>query len=174
MNNAGKLWAPWRMEYLETERPPGCIFCRKPEEKEDRENLILHRGARVFVILNRYPYTNGHLLVVPYLHTAHFEDMDSSTAMEIFRLQQHCLNFLQTVMKPEGFNIGLNLGKVAGAGIHDHIHYHIVPRWMGDTNYLPVLSGTRVISEHLFDTYDKLFPLFDALERETPSPEEQA
>ncbi len=155
-----KIWAPWRMEYLKSKKPKGCIFCVKPKEDRDLDNLILHRGKRAFVIMNRYPYTNGHLMIVPYLHTSDFQALTPPVVRESFALLQRSQNILEELMHPEGFNIGLNLGKVAGAGIHEHIHFHIVPRWNGDTNFMPVLAEARVISEHLLETYDKLLPLF--------------
>ncbi len=158
-----KLWAPWRMEYLVGKRPDGCVFCQTPQENEDRENLILYRGKEVFVIMNRYPYTNGHLMVVPYMHKSDLSDMSNEILMETFNLLKQCQEFLRQSVCPEGFNVGLNLGKAGGAGIHEHLHFHIVPRWAGDTNFMPVLGDCRVISEHLLDTYDRLLPYFQKL-----------
>ena len=158
-----KLWAPWRMEYLVGEKPDYCVFCRTSSENDDRENLILYRGKNVFVIMNRYPYTNGHLMVVPYVHKSDLADMDDETLLETFVLLKQCQAILRESSCPEGFNVGLNLGKAGGAGIHEHLHFHIVPRWAGDTNFMPVIGDCRVISEHLLDTYDRLFPFFQKL-----------
>ena len=155
-----KLWAPWRIDYLTGEKPEGCVFCDLPKENNDRENLILYRDAEIFVIMNRYPYTNGHLLIVPYRHTSEFGDLSSSELAVCMKLLQTSQKHLLATMRPEGFNIGLNLGKVAGAGIHEHLHFHIVPRWGGDTNFMPVFSDARVISQHLLETYDQLRPHF--------------
>jgi ATP adenylyltransferase len=158
-----KLWAPWRMEYLVGTRPEGCVFCKTSSEDSDRDNLILYRGAEAFVIINRYPYTNGHLMVVPYIHKSDLADMSNSTLLEIFDLLKRCQEILRQSVCPQGFNVGLNLGKAGGAGIHEHLHFHIVPRWDGDTNFMPILGDCRVISEHLLDTYDRLFPFFNKL-----------
>lgn len=153
MNN---LWAPWRMDYVEREPPKGCIFCRYPAEESDRENLLLWRGERVFVMLNRYPYSNGHLLVVPYLHTADLGALAPEDRDDLFRTVTRMTAILGKVVKAEGFNVGMNLGRCAGAGIADHLHAHVVPRWTGDTNFMAVLGEVKVIAEHLSATYDKL------------------
>jgi ATP adenylyltransferase len=158
-----QIWAPWRMELIE--KGPvrkGCIFCILPTETDDRENLILGRSAHSFAILNRFPYNNGHLMVVPRRHT---NDFTGLTKEEHEDLQEHlriALKLLGQAYKAEGHNIGMNLGKVAGAGIADHLHWHIVPRWNGDTNFMPVLSQAKVMIEYLHDSWDKLRPLFDA------------
>jgi ATP adenylyltransferase len=149
------LWAPWRIEYITGERESGCIFCRKPRELKDKKNLILYRGNTCFIILNRFPYSNGHLMTVPYKHTNELNDLDKTEREELFELTIKCKNLLQTI-NPSGFNIGMNLGRVAGAGIDDHLHFHVVPRWDGDTNFMPVLGSIKVMPEYLEDTYDKL------------------
>ncbi len=136
----------------------GCIFCAyaAAPPSEDRAHLLLWRGARVFIIMNLYPYNNGHLMVVPYLHTADLTDLDAETGGEMMALLQRCLPMFKATMNPQGYNIGMNLGGVAGAGIADHVHMHIVPRWGGDTNFMPIVGQTRVLPELLHDTYDKL------------------
>ncbi len=158
-----KLWAPWRMEYLVGERPDYCVFCQGPSENNDRQNLILYRGKDVFVIMNRYPYTNGHLMVVPYAHKSDLAEMSDEILLETFQLLKYSQTVLRESVHPEGFNVGLNLGKAGGAGIHEHLHFHIVPRWSGDTNFMPVVGDCRVISEHLSDTYDRMLPYYQKL-----------
>lgn len=150
------LWAPWRIEYILSKKSPGCIFCDKPRENNDQENLILYRGKHHFIIMNAYPYNNGHMMIVPYRHTSTLADWSSEEQKEFMELADLAVNLLKIAMKPDGFNLGINMGQVAGAGIADHIHLHVVPRWNGDTNFMPVLSDTRVISEHLKATYEKL------------------
>lgn len=162
------LWSPWRMAYLRGTdadtgarrlpatgmlSPSGCIFCDKPVEQRDRENLIVHRGPRAFVILNLYPYNNGHLMVVPYQHVPSFEQLDEPTLMDVMRLMNQAVSALRRVYKPQAFNLGANIGTAAGAGIADHVHMHVVPRWAGDTNYMATVAGTRVIPEELGETY---------------------
>jgi ATP adenylyltransferase len=151
-----KLWAPWRMAYLEAPAPAGCIFCVKPAQGRDEEQWIPHRGKRAFVMLNAFPYNNGHLMVAPFRHTADLESLSPEERIEIFDLTRLCVSLLRTVYKPDGFNIGMNLGKVAGAGVADHLHVHVVPRWDGDTNFMPVIADTKVLSESLDHTYRKL------------------
>lgn len=153
-----RLWAPWRIEYIEKQgsNEHECIFCSKPNERNDRKNLIIMRGKHVFVILNAYPYTNGHLMVTPYRHIATVLDMNEEEGMDMLKYLKISLELLKDTLKPEGFNIGANIGKVAGAGIADHFHLHIVPRWSGDTNFMPVLVDTRIIPEYLEHTYEKL------------------
>ena len=160
-----KLWAPWRMKYIKgiDKKDEGCIFCTKPQLSDDKNNLILLRGKHSFVILNAFPYSNGHLLVIPYLHTSELDKLDESVSMELWRYIVLGKNVLKKAYNPDGFNIGMNLGRPAGAGIDQHLHVHIVPRWNGDTNFMPVLDETRVISEGLGDTYDFLLPLFKEL-----------
>ncbi|MDK2791572.1 MAG: adenylyltransferase [Deferribacteres bacterium] len=154
-----RIWAPWRMRYIDgTHQDKGCIFCTKPEEdiSKDRENLILYRGKKAFIIMNLFPYTNGHVMVTPYKHTGNIEELDNEEILEVMRLTQFVVKAMKSIINPEGFNIGFNIGRPAGAGVVDHIHMHIVPRWVGDTNFMPLLAETKVISEHIFDTYDKL------------------
>ena len=155
-----KLWAPWRMDYILQEKPQGCIFCDKPGQDQDRENLILFRGSFCFVIMNFYPYNNGHLLIVPFRHTADLAGLTSGEQTEMMTLLGRSTQVLQDGMKPNGFNIGMNLGRIAGAGIDDHLHFHIVPRWEGDTNFMPVTGHTKVLSQGLYESWDLLKPLF--------------
>jgi len=153
------LWAPWRMEYISKEKEgksKPCIFCHRIKQKTDRKNLILYRGKEAFIIMNRYPYNNGHVMVVPYRHTGDITDLHSHENDELFQIIRLTIHALDEVMKPHGYNIGMNLGRVAGAGIEDHLHYHVVPRWNGDTNFMPVLTDTKVISEALDKSYRKL------------------
>jgi ATP adenylyltransferase len=156
-----QLWAPWRMPYIRESAPePGCLFCRKAEEARDEENYIVYRGARAFVMLNLYPYNSGHLMVVPYLHTGRLEEIHPEIGTELFALTQLAVSVLGQAMAPEGYNVGINQGKVAGAGVADHIHIHIVPRWNGDTNFMPVLADVKVIPELLAATAASLRRLF--------------
>ena len=152
-----RLWAPWRMRYIENaDAAPGCIFCTKPAESRDDENLILWRGQWTFIILNAFPYANGHLMVTPYQHTANLDDLADEELLEMMTAARRGVSLLQTAFKPDGFNIGINMGRVAGAGIADHVHIHVVPRWNGDTNFMPVLGDVRVIPESLQVVYDRL------------------
>lgn len=170
------LWAPWRMNFIlqnKSTAAAGCIFCSKPKEHQDRKNYILYRGAYVFVMLNIYPYNNGHLLISPYLHAKDLSQLDRTILTDLMETIQKSMTALEAAVSPEGFNIGINLGKAAGAGIEDHLHIHVVPRWAGDTNYMPVLSETRVIPEHLNATYDTLLPRFTALKTTDPPPAEK-
>jgi ATP adenylyltransferase len=157
-----RLWAPWRMKYISgiSKKDDGCIFCSKPLETDDKSNLILHRGDKNFIILNAFPYSNGHVLIVPYVHTSELDMLDEAVSRESWRLLVLCKKVLAKVYKPDGFNIGMNIGRSAGAGIEQHLHIHIVPRWHGDVNFMPVMSDTRVISQDLGDTYDLLAPHF--------------
>lgn len=150
------IWAPWRMEYIRMNKPAGCILCGKPAESTDAPNYILHRAEKNFIIMNLYPYNPGHLLVAPYRHLAGLEELTTAELHEHFELVTQCIRVLREALSPGGFNIGTNTGKVAGAGIADHIHTHIVPRWQGDVNFMPVVADTRVIPEALADTYRQL------------------
>ncbi len=154
------IWAPWRIEYIKADKPKGCILCDKPKEKKDKENYILYRGQKNFIMLNAYPYNPGHLLIAPYRHVASLEDLTEAERNEHFALVTRSIVVLKEVIKPAGFNIGANLGRVAGAGIDDHFHSHIVPRWQGDNNYVPVLANVRVIPQALADTYKSLIGKF--------------
>ncbi|HOF87965.1 MAG TPA: HIT domain-containing protein [Armatimonadota bacterium] len=152
------LHAPWRMAYIAGAGKPtgGCIFCDKPKEDRDRENGIIHRGERTFIILNAYPYNNGHLMVVPYRHTHELGELDPATQQEMLAMAALAIEALRKVICPDGFNLGANLGRVAGAGIAVHLHLHVVPRWDGDTNFMLVVSNTRVLPESLEITWEKL------------------
>ena len=150
------LWAPWRMEYIEQIKPSGCILCLKPQERRDEENYILHRGELNFIILNTYPYNPGHLMVAPYRHEGQLEGLTRDEWLEHSEMVRAAVAALERALHPQGFNIGLNLGRVACAGIEDHIHTHVVPRWGGDTNFMPVIADTRVIPEMLEATFRKL------------------
>jgi ATP adenylyltransferase len=151
------LWAPWRMAYINTDaEEPGCIFCTKPARQRDDEDLIAYRGERCFVLLNLYPYNNGHLMVVPYQHVPSIEELDAPTLTELMQTAQLCLRALRKAMNPQGYNMGINQGKVAGAGIAEHLHLHIVPRWNGDTNFMPVLAEVKVMPDYLQNTLRQL------------------
>jgi ATP adenylyltransferase len=170
-----KLWAPWRMQYIEgidTEKSEKCIFCDYPEKNDDIKHFILCRGKLCFVILNIFPYNNGHLLIVPYKHTAEFENLNEKTRLELMNMTGIAIDAVKKTMRPDGFNIGMNLGRSAGAGIADHIHMHIVPRWNGDTNFMPVIGGTKVISESLEDTYMKLREAIDSCLKRLSKPKQ--
>jgi ATP adenylyltransferase len=157
-----RLWTPWRMEYiLDDNKPGGCIFCDKPKEEKDRENMILFRGENVFVIMNRYPYNNGHLMITPYSHVSTIDSLSMDELSETFAEVQRTVRILKEAMSPEGFNIGINIGKAAGAGIEEHLHVHVVPRWGGDTNFMPVLADVRVMPELLDETYSNLYDFFN-------------
>jgi ATP adenylyltransferase len=153
------LWAPWRVELIEAAKPEGCIFCNfmaEHGEEADRRNLILTRTGLSFAILNRYPYSNGHLMVVPQRHGGDLGALTPAETADLNQLLQRSVRALEHAYHPQGFNIGMNLGTVAGAGIADHLHYHLVPRWNGDTNFMPVLADTKVMIEHLEASYEKL------------------
>ena len=151
-----QLWAPWRLEYILEAKTEGCVFCESPRRDEDEKNHILHRGKHAFVIMNAFPYSNGHLLIAPYSHTGDLADLTDDESLEIMQLCQKCCGVLKRVCAPDGFNLGVNLGTAAGAGISDHVHMHIVPRWSGDTNFMPVFADVKVIPEALDATYKKL------------------
>jgi ATP adenylyltransferase len=158
------LWAPWRMPYIEQSEPePGCLFCRKIREDRDNENYILLRGPRCFVMLNLYPYNSGHLMVVPYQHTGAYEEIEGDTGSDLIATSQLAVRALTEVMHPDGFNLGINQGTVAGAGVADHIHLHVVPRWNGDTNFMPVLADAKVMPEILNRTAAKVRPVLTRL-----------
>lgn len=151
------LWSPWRMKYIQKhERVPGCIFCTAIDLPDSPDNLILARGELAFVILNRYPYTSGHLMVVPYQHESTFELLEPPVRAEIMELITRAMGVLRVLYNPEGFNVGANIGAVAGAGVAEHVHFHIVPRWGGDSNFMTTLAQTRVLPEALEDTYLRL------------------
>ncbi len=154
------LWAPWRIEYILQPKVEGCIFCTKSTEQNDRRNLIVHRGQRCFVIMNYYPYNNGHLMVIPYRHVARLNKLSQDEHLEMMQLVSRSTDIITETMKAEGFNIGINIGKVAGAGIREHLHIHVVPRWNGDTNFMPVTGHTKVISQALEETWTLLKEAF--------------
>jgi ATP adenylyltransferase len=151
------MYAPWRMAYIKSEKPTGCVFCKDSIREDD---LILLEGRSAFVMLNRYPYISGHLMVIPFRHVRQIEDLQPLERSEIIALIDISVRSLKEIMRPEGFNIGMNLGKAAGAGVDDHIHVHIIPRWSGDTNFMSTVGGVRVIPEDLFKTRDSLRPCF--------------
>ncbi len=160
-NQKNILWAPWRIEYIsDTSKNKGCIFCEKPKEKDDKQSLIVWRGDSSFVIMNRFPYNNGHLMVVPFQHTSEMASLSDEEKVELFDLLRKSQDILREMMKPQGFNVGMNLGRLAGAGIVDHLHFHLVPRWGGDTNFMPVIAQTKVISEALEQTWERLKQAF--------------
>jgi ATP adenylyltransferase len=152
------LWAPWRLQYIEKPNPSGggCIFVELPAENDDRKNYILFRGAEAFVMLNAFPYTSGHLMIAPYQHTAELSDLSDAALLEINQLVAKAVGWLRAAYKPDGFNIGVNLGRSAGAGIPDHVHWHVVPRWSGDTNFMTTVGDARVLPQSLTDTWDRL------------------
>ena len=160
--SAERLWAPWRLEYIKGPKPDECIFCARPEGGDDEAKLIVHRGERCFAMLNAYPYNNGHLMVAPYEHVPSIEDLDATSAGELLALAQEALAALREAYGPEGFNLGINQGKIAGAGFEEHVHLHVVPRWAGDTNFMPVIGSTRVLPQSLADSYDALKGRFAA------------
>jgi ATP adenylyltransferase len=151
------LWAPWRLEYVgSVDEQPGCFLCNAASSTDDEAHLVVHRGERAFVVLNKFPYSSGHLLVAPYDHGLNFPDLGDAAAVEMHRLGAAGTKALQDVYAPEGFNLGWNIGRIAGAGIPDHGHLHVVPRWGGDTNFMPVLGDVRVLPEHLLESRRKL------------------
>jgi ATP adenylyltransferase len=154
-----RIWAPWRLAYVKDaskDDAEECIFCAKPEEDDDAANLIVHRGERCFVILNLYPYTNGHLMIAPFEHLASITDLQAETIAEMMSLAQRAMTVLEDRYSPHGYNVGFNQGRVAGAGVEHHIHMHVVPRWGGDNNFMPVLADTRVMPQTLEQTYETL------------------
>ncbi|HEW64074.1 HIT domain-containing protein [Fervidicoccus fontis] len=160
------LWAPWRSVYIKEiskEEKGSCIFCKAIAEKDDNKNLVVFRGNKTFVIMNKYPYNSGHLMVVPYKHVSRIENLDNEELLELSTLIVRSVKVLTELYRPDGFNIGMNIGRAAGAGIEDHIHVHIVPRWIGDTNFMPVIGETRVISENLTEAYAKIKEAFQKI-----------
>lgn len=166
-----QLWAPWRMSYIKNvdNLDEGCIFCTKPQQNADKQNHILHRGTHTFVLMNLYPYNNGHLMVIPYQHTADMLEIPPETAAEMWSLLSISKRALSAAISPDAFNIGMNIGRTAGAGIDQHIHMHIVPRWNGDTNFMPVIGKTKIISQGIDATYDQLLPYFTEMTGSTSS-----
>jgi len=158
------MWAPWRMEYILGGKDEGCIFCRA---LSDQDSLTLYKGNVTMVVMNKYPYINGHLLVAPTRHLSYLDQLRKNEMGDLLETVEKSVGILKKVMNPDGFNVGLNLGKVAGAGVEEHLHFHIVPRWFGDTNALTVFADVRVIPEHLQATYNNLKPYFDKMELTT-------
>lgn len=161
------LWAPWRMQYLEDgpeEKIEGCLFCNLLEQDRDRDNLIAHREGGVAVILNKYPYNNGHVMVIPKLHVGNLIDLPESCLKEIVAMTKKVTQTLTDLYHPGGFNIGMNVGSAGGAGIPDHLHMHIVPRWAGDTNFMPVLADSKSMPEHLMNSFDRIHDHFSKKE----------
>ena len=151
------LWAPWRLEYISSaSEQEGCIFCRAASAPDDEESLVIHRGVTTLVLLNRFPYSSGHLMVAPIRHVGDLRELSAQEAAEIHTLSARALEVLGDVYQPDGFNVGWNLGRSAGAGVVDHVHEHVVPRWQGDTNFMPVLADVRVVPEHLQATHTRL------------------
>ncbi len=163
MGGQPPLWAPWRMEYVGSDKSGGCIFCEPVEPISDRRRLILHRGEHVFVLMNRFPYSTAHLMVAPYAHEGRLCRLDTATRAELIERVADCERILEEVRRCEGLNVGFNAGVAAGAGFTDHLHLHIVPRWQGDTNFMTVVGELRVIPEHLERTWDELAPRFAEL-----------
>jgi ATP adenylyltransferase len=158
-----RLWAPWRMQYIGVEQPPGCLFCRVLADPDhDVENLVLWRPPGAIVLLNRFPYNAGHAMVAPEAHVSTLENLDDDQTVALMRAVRRTLAALREVMSPEAFNVGANIGRAAGAGIPDHVHLHVVPRWNGDTSFMPVLDDVKIINEALAQTADKLRPVFAA------------
>lgn len=158
-----RLWAPWRLEYILGPKPDECIFCLPDSRDDDENRLVLHRGKTGFVVMNRFPYNTGHLMASPYRHVACITELEAEEVHELSDLVQGCTRILKHTFNPDGINIGLNIGEAAGAGIEEHLHYHLVPRWTGDHSFMAVFSQTMVIPEHLRSVYTKLKPGFDAL-----------
>src|SRR5438445_2827683 len=157
------LWTPWRYGYVTAAGAPGeCVFCAAARSKDDREALIVHRGARNFVIVNRFPYTSGHVMVIPYDHAPTLQELAGETLSELILLAQRAEKHLRAAYQPEGLNIGINIGRAAGAGIASHLHMHILPRWVGDTNFMTTVGETRVMPEDLEITWEKLKAAFEA------------
>lgn len=159
-----RLWTPWRMEYIASDKQGGCIFCSALAQNNDRETYIVYRGQRAFVMLNKYPYNNGHLMIVPNAHSADLAALDAETQTELMQLIARAIEWLKAASRPDGFNVGMNLGKAGGAGVADHLHFHVVPRWVGDTNYMTISGETRVIAEWLDDTWLRLRKVIEQAE----------
>ena len=154
------LWAPWRMDYILDNRPQGCIFCPQDKGEGAEDRLLLYHGERSMVVMNRFPYNNGHLLVAPWNHTPTLDGLNNEELLDLIRTVRWSVGVLRETMSPDAFNVGLNLGTVAGAGVEAHVHFHIVPRWNGDTNFMTVFAEVRVVPEHLRRSYQRLLPHF--------------
>ena len=165
------LWAPWRMGYVSAEQPEGCIFCTKPAAGDDEANQILHRGDLVFIMLNAFPYNSGHLMIAPFRHVGDPLEMEAQESSELLYGIRIAFEVLRESLSPDGFNVGMNVGRVAGAGYADHLHVHVVPRWSGDTNFMAIMADTRIVPEALADTYRRLKEALDRREH-SQSPEQ--
>lgn len=154
------LWAPWRMTYIEGEKPDGCIFCTSTDDAALRSALILGVSQHARIMLNKYPYNNGHLLIAPHRHTAQLTELPDEEFRDLMTQVRRAIDIVTTAMRPQGVNVGMNLGVCAGAGIADHLHWHVVPRWAGDTNFMPVVGAVRVMPQHLLENYERLRPYF--------------
>ena len=163
------IWSPWRMIYIQSHRQEAeCVFCDELDHADSPENLVIHRDQHSYVILNRYPYTSGHLMVVPYTHQPALHDLEPETRAEMMELVNQAILVLQSVYNPHGFNVGINIGEAAGAGITEHIHIHVVPRWGGDTNFMSSLAQTRVLPESLDETYWRVKQAWDSMRSPPP------
>lgn len=159
------IWTPWRMKYIQGNRADqGCVFCQAAEHEDGLDNLVFYRGKGLFMILNRYPYTSGHLMCVPYQHVSKLDELNAEVQTEMMEQVTKAVAVLSFVYKPEGFNVGMNLGEIAGAGIADHLHMHIVPRWGGDTSFISILGKTRVLPESLEETYERVKTAWENLD----------
>jgi len=158
------LWAPWRMRYILSEKEGNCIFCTTSSRRDDRKRLILHRSESSIIVMNRFPYNSGHLMVAPMKHTGDLEDLSVPELTDLSDLLKKTVMLLRKAMNPEGFNIGMNVGRIAGAGVTDHLHFHVVPRWRGDTNFMPIVSETTVVPESLEKTYEKLLSVLKEMD----------
>jgi len=161
-----RLWAPWRITYILSPKPDKCIFCEYSKKGKDEDNYILYRGKNVFIMMNIYPYNTGHVMIVPYRHVPTIEDLSFEETSEMMEALKLVIKAIRKSLNPSGFNVGFNIGRIAGAGIEDHIHMHVVPRWPGDTNFMPVIGDTKVISELLRDTYIKIKKAIDEVKGE--------
>ena len=159
------IWSPWRKKYIESEKEEGCVFCNALAKEDGAGNLIAFRGQLAFVILNLYPYSSGHLLVVPFKHAATLEELDPATRAELMELATQCMSVLRKIYKPQAFNMGANIGEAAGAGVPGHVHIHVVPRWGADTNFMTALGETRVLPETLEDTYIRVREEFSSRQK---------
>ncbi len=155
-----RIFAPWRYKYISDLNAEGCIFCNAQSSKDDRKSGVLFRGKFAFVIMNKYPYNNGHIMIAPYNHTGDFGELSEEEMLEMSTLMQKWQKVIKKAMKPEGFNIGMNLGRIAGAGFEKHLHYHLVPRWSGDTNFMPIIGQTKVVPMSVDDAYDLLLKFY--------------
>ncbi|MBN1695731.1 HIT domain-containing protein [candidate division WOR-3 bacterium] len=155
-----RIFAPWRYKYISNPNSEGCIFCNAASSNDDRKSGVLFRGKFTFVIMNKYPYNNGHIMIAPYNHTGDFEELSDKEMLEMSTLIQEWQRVIKKAMKPEGFNIGMNLGRIAGAGFENHLHYHLVPRWSGDTNFMPIIGQTKVVPISIDDAYDLLLEVY--------------